>query len=75
MLLVFEVMIHRLPAGSDPSATTPEANVTEERRHDLDCIETGKVPGCVLAFDVQVVGLRDHACRVTRASAPVQRHF
>lgn len=49
LLLIFEVMLHRLPAGSDPS---PTANVTEERRYDLDCIETGKVPGCVLAFDV-----------------------
>lgn len=68
-------MGRRLPACANASPTTGEADFAEEVAADFERIEPGHVSGRVLAFDVEAIGLRNHALRVARRAARVQREF
>lgn len=64
LVFLVEVVHERLPPGTNTPPTPGEARMAEQCRGDLHGIVAGHVPGGVPAFDIEVVRLPDHACRI-----------
>lgn len=70
-----EMMNHHLSLGSDAAPFPKQADVPEEVRFDRHRIVAGHVPRGIGAFDIKMVGLRDHEKRIVDLGNPVQRHL
>ncbi len=54
-------MVHlALPAPANPAPGPRQAGFTEQRARYFQCVVAGHVFGGFSAFDIDVIGLRDH---------------
>ncbi len=70
-----EMMDHLLAGGSDAAPSPPQAGIAEQGRFNRHGVITGHVSRDVRPFDVELIGLRDHADRVGDFGISVQRHL
>lgn len=74
-LLPFEHMLFLLPMFADPSPSPGQASLSEHRRLDLHGIIPRHVLGWIRSFDIELVGLRNHAGMIVTQRRHVQRHM
>jgi hypothetical protein len=64
-----------LALGSNPTPAACQADFAEQVGLDRHGVEAGHVAGFVRAFDVEVVGLNEHASIIARSPIFVQREI
>lgn len=74
-LLPFENMLFLLPTLTDPSPSSGQAGLSEHRRSDLHGIISRHVLSRIGSFDIEVVGLCNHAGMIGKQDRDVQRHI
>lgn len=75
VFLLCEVVNLHLPPASDPSPSTGQACVAEQRRFDRDRVKARHVSVRFGALDIDVVGLGDHNRRIGDFGLSVQREI
>lgn len=64
VLFLFELMSLYLTVGPNPSPSPRQACLSKQVRLDRHRVEAGQVLTGILAFDIEVIGLGDHALRI-----------
>ena len=73
LALVVERVLHRTSGRSDPSPAAHQPDLAEQGLFDRQRIKPLHIPARVMAFDVKLIPLRDHAeqNRVNRFAGPM----
>ena len=64
VLFLLELMSFHLTARPNPSPSPRQACLSKQVRLDRHRVEAGQVLTGIVAFDIEVIGLGDHALRI-----------
>ncbi|ANH08961.1 hypothetical protein shn_33030 (plasmid) [Shinella sp. HZN7] len=70
-----EMMDHHLTLRANAAPLPEQANIAKEVRFDRHGVVACHVLRHVRAFDIEMVGLRDHEIRIADRGNRVQRHL